>query len=294
MGLAMNRRLSFVPALAVAIGASALRAQAPSQRELNGFLIGQHRDPIAASFTRILQVDTTPDGWVYRTYVLDRSHRAYMSFKFPHDRPDYTVSVQVAGDSGTPMVPFLGLVLGDHRESVLTHLGKPTHITHENDLNLDLYAYDHRNYSVELDSLGRVSSIQILGDDGFANIPTNPVPSLDSLALALQAGGDSALQSLAPDLEIYQGGKTFTFRRAALTELQDDTTRFATLLLHGPNNVATILQNPSTRSTATGSIRVWERAPAGWVWKFPVSVPISEIVYTVGAGRWRVWEIRYR
>ncbi len=171
----MNRRLAVVPALTVSLGASALGAQAPSQRELNGVLIGQYKDAIAASFAKIIQVDTTTDGWIYRTYALDRSHRAYMSFKFPHDRPDYTASVQIAGDSGTPMIPFLGLVLGDRRESLLIHLGQPKHITHERDLNLDLYDYDDRNYSVEVDSLGRVSSIQILGDDGFAKSPANPV-----------------------------------------------------------------------------------------------------------------------
>src|SRR2546430_5936982 len=56
------------------------------------FLIGQHRDAIAASFSTVLRVDTTSDGWLNRTYLLDKTHHAYMSFKFPSDKPDYTVS----------------------------------------------------------------------------------------------------------------------------------------------------------------------------------------------------------
>src|SRR5205809_7003960 len=101
---------------AVSVG----QTRVPSQRELNGFLLGQHKDAIAASFAKVLQIDTTSDGWINRSYLLDRPHRAYMSFKFSHGRLDYATSVQVAGDSGTPMVPFVGIVLGSSRQALLS------------------------------------------------------------------------------------------------------------------------------------------------------------------------------
>ena len=68
--------------------AASLHAQVLSQRQLNGFLIGQHRDAIAASFSTVLRVDTTSDGWLYRSYLLDTTHHAYMSFKFSSDKPE--------------------------------------------------------------------------------------------------------------------------------------------------------------------------------------------------------------
>jgi len=270
-------------------------APRPSQRELNGYLIGQHASAIAPGFEKVIQVDTTSDGWVYRSYLLDREHHAYMSFKFPHDRPDYTISVQVAGDSGTPMRPFLGIHLGDHPDTLAAHVGKPTRIEHEqNDLNLDLYTYDNRNYSFEVDSLHRVSSIEIFGDEGFPEAPTDTVPSLDSLARGLAAGGEAALEYLAPDVEVYRGGQTIQFHRGALENVTTDTTAMFKALFQGPQAVATLLNNAAVRRAATGAIRLWGEPPAGWVWKFPNTSALQEVVLKVIMGRWRVWEIRYR
>jgi hypothetical protein len=270
-------------------------APPPSQRELNGYLIGQHATAIAAGFAKVIQVDTTSDGWVYRTYLLDRAHHAYMSFKFPKDRPDFTVSVQVAGDSGTPMHPFLGIRLGDHPETLAAHVRKPTQIEHEeNDLNLDLYTYDNRNYSFELDSLHRVSSIEIFGDDGFPDLPADPIPSLDSLAQALAAGGVVALEYLAPDLEVYRAGTTIRFRGSALMEVASDTTPMFKTLFQGPQSVTALLNSPGVRRAARGAIRLWDQPPAGWVWKFSAASGLDEVVLKVILGRWRVWQIRYR
>jgi hypothetical protein len=278
----------------VAIVVPAVRAQLPSQRELNGFLIGQHRDAIAASFATLMQADTTRDGWIDRVYLVDRTHHAYMAFKFPHDRTDFTISVQIAGDSGTPMVPFLGLLLGDHRDVLVARLGRPSHIEHEADLNLDLYQYAHRNYSVEVDAQGRVSSIQIFAYDGFPDAPRGAAPSLDSLAHALQAGGDIALQYLMPDVEVYRAGKTIGFEHAALTDLLSDTTEISKALFKGPASIAAALRDSSFRAAADVNLRVWEHGGVGWVSKFPAPAPIEELVWKADAGRWRVWEVRYR
>jgi len=274
--------------------AASLHAQVLSQRQLNGFLIGQHRDAIAASFSTVLRVDTTSDGWLNRTYLLDKTHHAYMSFKFPSDKPDYTVSVQIAGDSGTSMIPFLGIVLGTPRDQLVSRFGKPSRVEHQDDVNTDLYDYDYRNYSFEVDSHNRVSSIQILGDEGFAKLPTGTAPSLDSLAHALQAGPDSALEYLTPDVEIYRGGTSISFRHGALTDLRDPASNMAIVLFRGPNSLSTILQAPAARSSGDVNLRVWEHGGTGWVWKFPAGVPIDELVFKGHGGRWRLWEVRYR
>ncbi len=268
--------------------------QLPSQRELNGFLLGQHKDAIAASFGAVLQIDTTSDGWINRTYLLDRPHRAYMSFKFPHDRIDYAVSVQVAGDSGTPMVPFVGIVLGSSRQTLLSRFGKPSRIEHQSDVNTNLYTYDGFNYSFEIDAHGLVSSIQIFGEEGFDTRPPTPAPSLDSLVVALQAGGEAALQYLAPDIEIYLGGRSLMFRHGALADIRTDTSDMSRALFHGPHSVASIVAAYRGDTTVDVNIRVWQQGGSGWVWKFPTSAPIAEIVFKASAGRWRLWEVKYR
>jgi len=280
--------------LLLLVSAGALGAQLPSQRELNGFLLGQYDKAIAGAFTDLLKVDTAPDHWIARIYALDRTHHAYMAFQFAPDRPNQAVSLQIAGDSGTPMRPFLGVVLGDHWQTVLRRLGDPSVTRHESDLNLDLYVYEGRNYSLELDSLGRVSSIKLFGYDGFPDHPAEAVPSLDSLAIALDGGPEAALEYLAADLEVYRKHQTYSFRRAAFADLMDDTTAIAQLLLRGSSSVAAVLRDPSRRARADVNLRVWERHTPGVVFKFPGRIPIAEIVYVNDAGRWRIYEVKYR
>jgi hypothetical protein len=139
-----------------------------------------------------------------------------------------------------------------------------------------------------------VSSIQILGEESFPRMPAGGAPSLDSLFTALRAGGDEALQYLTPDVEIYVGGKTVTFRHGALRDIDADTSDLAIALFRGTSSVRGIIENPATRAGADVSIRMWERGVPGWVWKFPAPTPISELVFKASAGQWRLWEVRYR
>jgi hypothetical protein len=273
---------------------SLVHAQAPSQRELNGFLIGQHKEAIAASFAEVLRVDTTSDGWVYRSYLLDRPHHAYMTFKFPQDNPDYAISVQVSGDSGTAMQPFLGLLLGSRRDSLLARLGKPSGIEHQADVGTELYSYEARNYSVEVDSIGRITSIQILGYEGFPAKAPSGGPTLDSLVAGLRAGGEAALPYLMPDFELYRGRQVVRFRRGALMELVPDTSQVALSLFRGPGSLLGSIQDSTVRATADVNLRVWPGGDTGWVWKFPAPAAVSELVFKANAGQWRIWEVHFR
>jgi hypothetical protein len=271
-----------------------LQAQVASQRQLNGFLIGQRQEAIARSFTEVLQVDTTPDGWIYRSYLLDRAHHAYMSFKFPATDPDYAVSIQIAGDTNTPMAPFVGLVLGTLKGDLLSRFGAPSQIEHQPDIDTDLYAYDGHNYSFEIDSRGRLSSIQIFAGEGFADVAPTAMPSWDSLTVALEGGPNATLEYLCPDVEVYREGHVVSFRRGALMDLRDDASDLTRTLFQGPTSVLAVLRDPANRSRTDANIRLWERGGSGAVWKFPTGVPVAELVFKVEAGQWRLWEIRYR
>src|SRR5438046_5607019 len=109
-----------------------------------------------------------------------------MSFKFSPGRLVYATSVQVAGDSGTPMVPFVGIVLGSSRQALLERFGNPARVEHQNDVNTDLYTYEGSNYSFEIDAHGLVSRIQIFREDGFERLPVKWTPSLYSLAISIK------------------------------------------------------------------------------------------------------------
>jgi hypothetical protein len=275
---------------------SSLLAQSgpASQRELNGFLLGQYKNAITASFDTILRVDTTPDGWVSKAFLLDRAHHSYMAFGFRPEAPDYAVSIQVTGDSGTPMRPFVGLALGSPRDSLLARLGPPSSVVHQDDVETDLYIYDGRNYSIEVNKQNRVASIQVMGYEGFPDSTPSEPPSLDSLLAGLRAGGDAALQYLMPDVEISYGERVLMFRRSAYMELVPDTSQVAVALFRGPRSLVAALQDSVAISSADVNLRIWEKGGMGWVWKFPPPAQLAELVFKANAGRWRVWEASFR
>lgn len=267
----------------------------PSQRELGGFLIGQSLQAIEASFVKRIQVDTAQDGWVDRAYLVDRVHHAYMAFKFEPDRPNAAVAVQVAGDSGAPLTGLLGVELGDSRDSLIARVGRPARITHEDDVNVDLFSYDGRNYSFEVDSNGRVSSIQIMGIDGFPDTVVGAAPSIEGLVTALKGDWSEALDALSPSVEVYPGRKAVvSFEHSARRDLTDTTSALRRLLVGGPRSFVRIMGDPSVRAKGESSVRVWEHGGVGLVWKFPRPIPITEVVMKYEMGRWVLWEVTYR
>lgn len=294
----LRYKISVLSVVGLLVTTNAVTAQfPPTQRELNGFLLGQHRETLRNQFGEPMQEEQTPDGWAYGAYVVDRPHRAYMVFKFSAARPDYIYSIQIAGDSGTVMEPFIGLVLGDDRAAVLDRIGTPTQIDSVVDLGLEVLFYEGRNYSVELDSVGRVHSIQIFGYEGSADVP-NAMPHLADVALALrQADMDALMRYVAPDIEIFKRDSNIRFDRAARIELKDSTSAMARHLYAGPGSLRHLLADSVLIAGADLALRLFENARPGalyQVWSFTEDAPLVEIVFEAFAGEWRIWEVRFR
>lgn len=291
--LPLPRLIALVTMLPLA-PAPASAQHPPSQVELNGFVLGQHRAVMEKTFGKPWREQTTSDHWVYRTYIIDRPHHAYMAFKFASQRKDYCYSIQVAGDSGTPMVPFLGLRLGDRRRRIDELVGPPSKTEREKQWPADLLSYHGRNYSFETDTLGRLSSIEIFGYEGFRERPDssamNPLPALER-ALA-ERGVDSLILALAPDFELYHGGNVLRYTVAARDELADSASALTTLLYGPGSSLRAALAEEKTAPDV--ALRVSEKAPLGLVYKFAKSRTVEEVVFQWQAGRWKVWEVRLR
>ncbi len=274
-------------------------AQSPaSQYELNGFLLGQHIKAINQQLGAPVQEQHTDDRWVNRVYIMDRGHHAYMVFKFAPDRTDNTISIQIAGDSGTVMYPFLGLVLGNDTARVRSKLGRPSTVERESDPPLILWSYEDRNYSVEFTLAGRLSSIQLFGYEGFGRRPPEPLARLEPLRDALvNRDADALLAVLASDLEVYKNGHTYSFTRSARTELVDSTSTLSQVLYAGSNSLGSLLADAAFLRRANIAIRVYERPRPGTIYtsfRFPSGTPLDEIIFEGFAGQWRAWEIRFR
>lgn len=288
----LSRFLSAILFLALSATApSTAAAQAPpSQFELNGFLLNQPVELIEAALGNPFRVQQQPDGWHYRGYVLNRRLNAYMVFKIPPD-PARAYSIQIAGRPGTEMHPFLGLRLGAPRSEVVRRLGEPSQVTPIPDLGLQLWEFTDRNYSVELDSLGRLSSIQIYGYQGLAQVPGTDGDPLARMRWALEHRDvDSLMAQVAPDLEAYQGDLVIKWSLSPRASLQDSTAPLTRILLDGDPSVRSlVLRGPPSDSAA----RLHENGPVALVYKYDAG-PIEELVFGFWPGGYRLWEIHYR
>jgi hypothetical protein len=100
------------------------------------------------------------------------------------------------------------------------------------------------------------------------------------------------MQVLAPDVELSKAGETVSFSQAARQELENGDTGLTRLLFAPQASLRTMLQEE--KFAPDEQMRLYEKAKAGHVIKFPGSKIVDEVVYKFDAGRWKVWEIKFR
>ena len=265
----------------------------PSQVELNGFILGQSAKAPDKQFGEPTQVMKTDDHWTYRAYLFDKTTGAYMAFKFPPSEREGMVSIQIAGDPGTQMTPFLGLVLGDDKLKVQHLLGSPEKVEHDKQYDVDLCTYADRNYSVEINSKGKLSSVQIMGFAGFADRADSVMPDINGFReFVINHDVDRLLTVLAGDLEIYRGEHTYDFARSARAELEDQNSDINRLFFGEKDSLRAAFT--TEKFEPDPQIRLYEKALPGSVVKFEHSKIVREVVYKMQAGAWKVWEITLR
>lgn len=269
-------------------------AAPPSQVELNGFLLGQHVGTVSATFGEPAVVQESPDGWVDRVYYTDSTQSAYMVFGFTPDRPDYVAAIQLTGRRSADQLPFLGLFLGDSMQAVEDRLGPATDRVVLPDWPADRLEYDGRNYSVEVDSGGVLLSIRIQGYAGLPEQPDSGAGPLATLHDALDSrNADVVLDAMMPDFEIFRDGEVLRFTGPGRREMRDTASAVWHGLVVGERSLRAILDGTALDSVHT-DVRIHEQGPVGIVARFAGTSPLQEIVFVVYAGRWRVWEVRYR
>ena len=260
----------------------------PSQFELNGFILEQSSSDIAGAFPRLFQADTTDDGWIYHTYVVDRTTGSYMSFKFPSGSA-YAIAIQIAGGPGTPMRPFLGLSLGAPTAEVVAVLGPPSSTRRLSDWPAVSWTYDNRNYSLEVDTLGRLSSIQIFGYDGFSDSLVDTLPDIGILRGALaHRDVDAVLTMVAPDLELRWNGQPVHYGTSARQALSDSTSTMAQAMFGPTLSALTVLSAPRAMVRATPEIRGEHTRTVRY--RPPGTAEYPTLVFVAYVGSWRLWE----
>ncbi len=278
---------------------------APSQRELNGFLLGQYKPILTKHFGKPYRVQFTDDRWEQRIYILSRRLNAYMVFEFAPAAPDTIYAIQISGEKGTHMLPFYGVKIGDTREAVIRRFGVPSDTTPLADIGGELLSYRDRNYSFEINEYGILTSIRIMGYTGFPIASDTTIATqqflgsggnveLGRLALALSSGNiDTVIGFLMPDVEVYAGTNALAkFTRPARQELLDKTSAIHKRLFGSSGSLKHALQHETSPRSIV--LRIRDDGIAYPVVSYPKGRYLQEVVFRFHAGRWRVWEIRLK
>jgi hypothetical protein len=171
-------------------------------------------------------------------------------------------------------------------------LGKPTGISHEDDVNVDLWKYAHMNYSLEIAASHKLYSIHI--DEGPEDVkPEVGGPSeVYAFAKAVKAHEIDREISLASGEIVCTKEEFFGIQSGNARKMLNDKTSAVSLCLAQAAD-AILALGPEMKATDT-AVRVWERGPAGMVVKFPKNSPLREVVLVDEAGSTRIYEVTFR
>lgn len=263
------------------------------ETELAGFLLGQYRTAIHNQLGQPIRKKVTEDKWIYEFHRLKADTSVYALFKYPNWDTTRVYSIQVNGDTYTEMHPFYGLKLGDKKEKADRVFGNYDHVKTVDDPPINIQFYKDKNYSVEIDHNGKICGFQIFGSI-LKTMPKEPKPSLAAFRNAvLSKNIDSLLHYISPDVEFLKQGKVITFKGSAREEFKKENSELVRYLL-GPDK-------------SIWSVFAQERAEGGdgkrthqhtkeilHTREFFDSGIISEIVFTPHAGKWKVYEVKFR
>jgi len=276
--------------VAALVSAVCIVTPAPAQEvALNGFLIYQFRDTVKKALGKPFQTGKTERS-EYEAYAIGDD--AYMAFEYLKDHKDWVYSIQISGTNAR-MVPFKGLVLGDSREKVLRALGKPDRTEKVSNGKKELLVYDAENCSVELDTKGALVSIRIYWyQDLFEPPDGDNEKNWKAFRRAIQKKDFKTISGyFRPDVEIYRDGQVLSIDTAFEAFFLASKGKFFDAVLSDKNSVYSEVKSGVPDQM---DMRLHEKMGSGFVHKFPKSKVLEEIYFLPYAGRWRIYEVKFR
>lgn len=260
--------------------------------ELGGFILGQYRDAVHNELGAPIQKEITDDKWIYEFHKLKADTSVYGLFKYPSWDTTRIYSIQIVGDKFEEMHPFRGIKLGTDVSKLEPIFGKVDHTKQVEDPALSIHYYKDKNYSFDIDPQGKVVGIQIFGNI-LANKPIGE-PSIKPFQNAILSKNiDSLLTYIAPDMEFMIKGREIPYSGAARKEFQKPDGEFMKLLMGEKTSVWYVFNNEKAEG-GPGKRLDAKTGVTHLVQDFFDSSVISEIVYTRHAGKWKIFEVRFR
>ena len=259
--------------------------------ELYGFKLGQYRDVAKKELGNPIKYGKFEDGFIYEVFLLKPDSSLHIVFEYAARDTNLIWSIQVSGKNNSTDIGFRNIKLGIDKAQTEEFLGKPSSSEDIGEYG-QRWVYDNTNFSVEVNTKGKLSSVKILDNSNelFPKQNLEKLPTFEKIQKTLNTGtNNEILDLLSGDIEIYYKDKTYSFQKSFKTEENTDYSKIILLLRKISNDLTTV--NTKNDKEYIESIRIIEGEDTKPVMKFKSGHKIKEIVFKYYGGRYLIYEI---
>lgn len=260
--------------------------------DLYGFKLGQYRETAKNELGNPIQYGKFDDGFVYEAYLLKPDTSLYIIFEYAARDTNIIWSIQVSGSNSTTDVGFKNATLGIDKIQTEKLFGKPTSIEDIGDYG-NKWDYDKTNFSLEVNTKGKLSSIKVLDNSGelFPNGPDlKKTPSFDDIRIILSSNNnEEILKLLSGDIEVYKNDSTYYFKKSFKTEQNTDYSKMISLIKEIAKDLSTF--NTKSIDEYEENMRLTYGEDTKHVIKIKKGHVIKEIVFKYYGGQYLIYEI---
>ena len=263
-------------------------------QEIYGIKLKQFREVPDNEFGKPFKSDKYEDGVEYEIYLLKPDRSLYMVFEYATKPNDQIWSIQLSGTDSTADLGFQGVKFGTDKSKIEKQFGKPTKKVDVGEYG-QRWEYEKSNFSFEINPQGKLSSIKIkdISDEIDGTPDFKKIPRFDDVLKTLTSKSNEEIAKLlAPDMEIYQGDKTFFFKKSLKNEIASDYSKIFALIKELGGVLKTVNTKNPDEYEENGRLTLGQ-APKHVI-KFKKEQKIQEIVFKYEWGQFVIWEIKAR
>ena len=272
-----------------------LTLQAQGQQfctDLYGFKLGQYRKTAKNELGIPIQYGKFEDGYVYEAFLLKPDTSLQIIFEYAAKDTNIIWSIQVSGSNDKTAIGFKNAKLGVDKIQTEKLFGKPTSIKDIGEYG-QRWDYDKTNYSVEVNTKGKLSSIKILDNSNelFPSPDLKKIPTFDKIQKTLNSTNNADLLNLlCGDIEIYYNDKTYSFGKSFKTEQVTNYSKMISLIREISKDLSTV--DTKNADEYEENIRLALGEDPKHVIKIKKGHMINEIVLKYYGGQYLIYEIR--
>lgn len=256
--------------------------------DLNGFRLRQYREAVFNELGEAPQSGAMGDDMEYEAFFLSEEPLVYMVFQYRLPYDGLIFSIQITGDDPSIDLGFRSLRFGASEQDVIKALGQPARRIDVGERGTRL-EFDKANYSVEINTEKRLSSIRIMDDDVVALPDPKSIPAFKDMVKTLTSGTNAEISELlAPDMELYVDGKATFFGRRLRTEIASDSSKIFSTIRGLSKELAGV--NETKPEEFEANLRLRMGADPMHVIKLKKTKKVREIVLKWNGRRWLLWE----